>query len=110
MDAVLNDMMMPELGGLRMTSPPTPASRLPLSFMIPVVMPTMMRISVTSSATARILTNVRTGLEVRLAMMMCLFNDSFLSVDGFRAADPDYLTARALNRPADPVETCLPAA
>ena len=77
-DAVLKDMMIPEFGARRMMSPPTPVVRLPMSFMMPVVRPTITRMRVTSSATARMLTAVRTGLEIRFAVIICLFNRSSL--------------------------------
>src|SRR5205085_10816746 len=61
-----------ECGG-RIIISPTPAVLFAVSSDIPVVRPTMTRISITSSATARMLTVVRTGRALKPAMIICFF-------------------------------------
>src|SRR5215813_13898473 len=62
-----------EFGGCNQMSAPTPSVRFPVSFEIPLVRPTTTNIKMTSSATAKMLTVVRTGRAFRPAMIICLF-------------------------------------
>src|SRR5258708_34734587 len=96
MDEALNAMNTEEFGALKRMSPPTPAMRCPLSFMMPVVKPTINRMSITSRATARMLTSVRTGLAKRLAVMICLFKYGLSLI---KAWGLDYLPERVRNLP-----------
>ena len=59
-----------EPGGCTMMSAPIPACRLLLSFRMPSMMPTISRISVTSTATATTLMRVRNGRCTRLAKII----------------------------------------
>src|SRR5206468_7952273 len=70
---LLNARNNDEFGGCKRISAPTPSVRLPVSSEIPDVNPTTTRMRITSSATARMLTVVRTGRALRPAMIICLF-------------------------------------
>src|SRR2546422_3702580 len=83
-----------EFGGWTVISAPTPAVRLAVSLVIPVVNPTTMRINTTSRVTAKMLTVVRTGRALRPAMIICLFildqarTAPFISLSRDAAAQP----------------------
>src|SRR5438034_7219414 len=67
---LLNARNNDEFGGCKRISAPTPSVRLPVSSEIPDVNPTTTRMRITSSATARMLTVVRTGRALRPAMII----------------------------------------
>ena len=88
---LLNASNKEEFGGWNKMSAPTPSVRLAVSLEIPAVSPTTTRINITSRATARMLTVVRTGRAARPATMIFLYmkKNIFLSA-GTRAKARDY--------------------